>query len=215
MLSSLEIRRMRRLQQLRSQNANFFNPSSGSFTAEQLQALIAFRDNFLPRSPNADPKTPNLINVFHGTKVDRLTSVVNGLVAVRSTDAGFFGSGCYTTTSIEYAAKYAKGDFDYNNGPYPASADGCYPVVWCVAAVGVCYPLTRETDYSKKRVHDGMQVSDYFGGPLHPGYDCHCVAVNESAGFQAVPRKEMQYMEIVFDQEVQVLPIAVLWVKPM
>ena len=61
-------------------------------SAEQLQALIAFRDNFLPRSPNADPKTPNLINVFHGTKVDRLTSVVNGLVAVRSTDAGFFNA---------------------------------------------------------------------------------------------------------------------------
>jgi hypothetical protein len=213
-VASLEIR-MNRLKQLRTQAGSLFNPASGAFTAEQLQSLIALRDNFLPRSSSADPKTPNLVNVFHGTKVDRLKSVVNGLVAVRSTDAGFFGSGCYTTTSIEYAARYAVGEFNPNANDFTPRADGCYPVVWCVAAVGVCYPLTREVDYSKKRVHDGMQVSDYFGSPLHPGYDCHCVAVNESSGFQAVPRKEMQYMEIVFDQEVQVLPIAVLWVKTM
>ncbi len=206
--------RMRRLQQLRTQAGNLFNPVTGSFSAEQLQLLISLRDSFLPRSPSADPKTPNLINVFHGTRVDRLKSVANGLVAVRSTDAGYFGSGCYTTTSIEYAAKYASGEFDTtSSGPYPKNADGCYPVVWCVAAVGVCYPLTREVDYSKKRVHDGMQVSDFFGMPLQRGYDCHCVAVNESAGFQAVARDKMQYMEIVFDQEVQILPIAVLWVK--
>ena len=213
--SGLEVR-MRRLQQLRAQNGNFFNPPSGSFSAEQLQLLIALRDQFLARPSNAHEKAPNLINVFHGTRVDRLQSVVNGLVAVRSTDAGFFGSGVYTTPSIEYAAKYAQGDFDFKDGPYqPRQSDGCYPVVWCVAAVGVCYPLTREADYSKNRVHDGMGVSDYFASPLNPGYDCHCVAVNETANFQAVPRKEMQYMEIVFDQEVQVLPIAVLWVKPM
>ncbi len=207
--------RMRRLQQLRNQGGDLFNPASGAFTAEQLQSLIAFRDRFLSRSSSADPKSPNLVNVFHGTRISRLQSVVNGLVAVRSTDAGFFGLGCYTTTSIEYAARYAVGEFNPNANDFTPRADGCYPVVWCVAAVGVCYPLTREVDYSKKRVHDGMQVSDYFGSGLNPGFDCHCVAVNESAGFQAVPRKEMQYMEIVFDQEVQVLPIAVLWVKPM
>jgi hypothetical protein len=213
-VSSLETR-MRRLQQLRNQGGDLFNPASGAFTAEQLQSLIAFRDRFLSRSSSADPKTPNLVNVFHGTRISRLQSVVNGLVAVRSTDAGFFGLGCYTTTSIEYAARYAVGEFNPNANDFAPRADGCYPVVWCVAAVGVCYPLTRETDYSKKRVHDGMQVSDYFGSGLNPGFDCHCVAVNESAGFQAVPRNMMQYMEIVFDQEVQVLPIAVLWVKPM
>jgi hypothetical protein len=206
--------RMNRLKQLRNQGGDLFNPASGAFTAEQLQSLIAFRDRFLSRSSSADPKAPNLINVFHGTRVNRLQSVVNGLVAVRSTDAGFFGLGCYTTTSIEYAARYAVGEFNPNANEFAPRADGCYPVVWCVAAVGVCYPLTREVDYSKKRVHDGMQVSDYFGSGLNPGFDCHCVAVNESSGFQAVPRKEMQYMEIVFDQEVQVLPIAVLWVKP-
>ncbi len=55
--------RMRRLQQLRNQGGDLFNAASGAFTAEQLQALIALRDNFLPRSSNADPKTPNLINV--------------------------------------------------------------------------------------------------------------------------------------------------------
>jgi hypothetical protein len=213
-VAGFEVRK-NRLQQLRSQAGSLFNPASGAFTAEQLQSLIAFRDRFLSRSSSADPKSPNLINVFHGTRINRLQSVVNGLVAVRATDAGFFGSGCYTTTSIEYAARYAVGEFNPNANDFTPRDDGCYPVVWCVAAVGVCYPLTREVDYSKKRVHDGMQVSDYFGSPLHPGYDCHCVAVNESAGFQAVPRNMMQYMEIVFDQEVQVLPIAVLWVKPM
>ena len=79
--------------------------------------------------------------------------------------------------------------------------------------------LTREKDYEQKKTFNGMLVSDFFGAPLKSGdsgrFDCHCALVSENAGFQAVPRDQMQYMELVFDQTSQVLPIAVLWVKPL
>jgi hypothetical protein len=196
--------RFRRLQHFRAQAPAIANPTG--FSAEQTKVLNTLRADFLPRPANATRSTPNLINVFHGTKPAILDSVINGLVAVGSTDAGFFGKGCYTTTNIEYAAAmYAE-----------PRADGCVPVLWCVAAVGICYPLTREKDYSQKRSHNGMEVSDFFGLPLNrqgATYDCHCAVVNESGGFQAVPHQNMEFMEVVIEQEAQILPIAVLWLK--
>jgi hypothetical protein len=196
--------RLRRLQLLREGGGTLFNPSA--FDAEELQLLIALRDLFLPRQANVSPQHPNLMHVFHGTNVGILPSVLQGLVAVRSTDSGFFGSGVYTTPNIEYAAKYAAGQFSAS--PIPRRADGCVPVVWCCAAVGVAKPLTPRPDCTRPDGH-----STAFGAPLTRGFDAHVAAVSQTNGFRAVPRASMQYMELVFDQEVQVLPIAVLWLR--
>jgi hypothetical protein len=202
--------RLRLLQNFRTQAAAIANPAG--FSAEQWRVLNTLRADFLPRPPGSDPKAPNLINVFHGTKPAILNSVINGIVAVGSTDAGFFGKGVYTTTSIEYAATiYAQ-----------ARPDGCVPVLWCVAAVGVCYPLTREKDYSRNKMkrlfgnNVATHVSDFFGLPLNrqgTTYDCHCAVVNSNADYQAVQHQNLQFMEVVIEQEAQVLPIAVLWLK--
>jgi hypothetical protein len=44
------------------------------------------------------------------------------------------------------------------------------------------------------------------------GFDSHVVCVNESSSeFQAVGRKQCQYVEVVVAEEAQMLPVAVLW----
>ena len=182
------------------------------FSAEQMKVLDTLRADFLPRPANADPESPNLVNVFHGTKPEFVESASRTIRSTGSTDAGFFGKGVYTTTSIEYAATYAQ----------PRAVDGCVPVLWCVAAIGVCYPLTREKDYSKNRKEklfghqNETHVSDFFGLPLNregATYDCHCAVVHSSAGYQAVPHQNKEFMEVVIEQESQILPIAVLWLN--
>lgn len=205
--------RMKRLPGLRTANAKAVDPVLAALSPDQQSIAKALGGQFLPRSSGADVKAPELVNVFHGTKIDCLESVIEGLHAMKSTDQGFFGFGVYTTTSIEYAAQYARGDFGHVG--QASSRGGCYPVLWCVAAVGDCYPVSRANDYSKNRVDSTFgKVSDFFGAPLKAGFDCHCAVVSCQAGCQAVDSRNMEYMEIVFDQESQVIPIAVLWVKP-
>ena len=107
---------------------------------EKLQVLLDFVGEFLPCKKEA--LAPNVAFVFHGTRVDVVDAVVaNGPVAVRSTDSGYFGCGVYATLNIDYAARYARGDFDT---PFPtvrrARADGAYPVVLLAMGVGLVYP---------------------------------------------------------------------------
>jgi len=77
------------------------------------------------------------------------------------------------------------------------------------ASVGVCYPVTPAADYAA----GAPGVSALYGRPLKTGYDCHCAAVQEPA-LQAVARPQMQYMELVCEQDSQVVPVAVMWVRP-
>ena len=51
-------------------------------------------------------------------------------------------------------------------------------------------------------------------GKLRAGFDAHVAVVSQASGFEAVRRAQMQYLELVIDQEVQVLPLAILWVRP-
>ncbi len=193
--------RMKRLQHV---------PLPDSFSNEKLQLIITLERMFLPRtSNNADPKTPNLINVFLGTRQHLLPDVVNGLHASRS---GPFGNGVSVTTSIEFASRIARcNPLDEEDFADPR-ADGSFPVLWCVAAVGACYPVTKDVDFSQNRKNDDEEeVSDFFDAQLKKGFDCHVVPVDEKK--ELVSRKEVKYMEMIFENENQVLPIAVLWVK--
>ena len=49
---------------------------------------------------------------------------------------------------------------------------------------------------------------------MRSGFDAHVAVVSQAAGFEAVRRTQMQYLELVIDQEAQVLPLAILWVRP-
>jgi hypothetical protein len=179
-----------------------FNFETTSLNAPQLQVLALLRVLFQEREPGTEAKAVNTFYSFHGTTADIVPHICsNGLVAVRSTDAGYFGSGCYSTLNIEYALSYATGDHVGERKPGP------YPVVMFACSVGMAYPVTRGVDYSA----GGNGRSDFFGKPLKPGFDCHVVCVNAASGFQAVDRDRCEYVEVVIEQESQMLPVAVLW----
>jgi hypothetical protein len=179
-----------------------FNFDTSTLNAPQLDVLAVLRELFQKRESGAEVRGVNTFYSFHGTRPETVAHICsNGLVAVRSTDAGFFGSGCYSTLNIEYALEYASGDHFGERKPDP------YPVIMFACSVGMAYPLTRGVDYAP----EGNGSSKYFGKPLKPGFDCHVVCVNAAVGYQAVDRENCEYVEVVIDQESQMLPVAVLW----
>ena len=161
---------------------------------------------------------------FHGCSVSVVDSILsNGLKALHKLDGGYFGAGVYTTPSLEYACRYAAGEFaDSVKPPTGAQVDatspppGCYPVVCCASLVSNAYPLTRDSDYPA-----GSSVSKYYAGPsqpskaLRPGCDAHFVPVSESVDFQAVSPSSTvaaDYYELVQNTAAMVVPMGVLWV---
>jgi hypothetical protein len=203
--------RQTKLTSLRQMGGQHFNFSSKSFDQEQTDVLSALRDQFQERYAASFAKSVNGFYSFHGPRREHLSSIcVNGMVATRAMDAGYFGCGCYSTLNIEYAVRYAHGDFDEDGRVRAPPADGRYPVVMFACSVSMGYPITPSVDYGHTiGVPEGF--SDYFGIPLRPGFDCHVICVSEATNWQATSRDECQYVEIVIEQESQMLPIAVLW----
>jgi hypothetical protein len=208
--------RQTRMLHLRQEGGEYFNFATGErLSLEQLLVLSTLRDQFQERPPGTDPKAPNTFYCFHGPRRENVASMCrNGMVATGSTDSGYFGRGIYLTLNIEYAARYARGEFDNPATRRPASVDGRFPVIMFAASVSMAYPITREVDYGHVRLPtDPLRCSDYYGRPLKQGFDCHVVCVNQSSNFQAVSREQCQYVEVVIEQESQLLPIAVLWLE--
>jgi hypothetical protein len=169
--------------------------------------LSYFSEQFLGPSIADAYWGPSTFYCFHGPRRGLLDMMCKYGMAFRSADAGKFGVGCYSTLNVEYAVRCSHGAFDDESRRRPASPDGKFPVVMFAAYVGRVYPVTRETDYCCTE----SGHSDFFGGPLKTGFDCHIACVNEKTGFQAVNREECQYVEVVIDQATQLLPVAVLW----
>jgi hypothetical protein len=189
----------------------YFNfPVRDQLDKDQLHVLDSLRSMFQERAPGTDPRGANTYYSFHGCRVEHVQNVCeNGIVATQATDAGYFGSGCYSTLNVEYAARYARGDFDDPSAASRTSVNNCFPVIMFACAVSMAYPVTQ-LDYGN--VHGTqMGFSDFFGRSLKPGFDCHVICVNETAGFQAVGRRDCEYVEVVIAQESQMLPVAVLW----
>lgn len=194
-----------RMSRLRQTGGDYFNFASKSFSQQQLHVLSMLRDRFQEQAPGSGNRSVNTLYCYHGPKREHVASICkNGLVATSALDSGYFGHGCYSTLNIEYAAKYARGDFDGAGRRY--SPDGRYPVIMFAASVGMAYPVTPDVDYG-----NGSGTSDFFGKPLKSGFDCHVICVNQANGFQAVDRASCQYVELVIAQQAQLLPIAVLW----
>jgi hypothetical protein len=203
-----------RQRRLRASGGVAFNVETHNFSAAKLQVLLSLMSCLQERKPDADPRSPHTLYVFHGPKIEHLASVCeNGIVSLRAMDAGYFGLGCYATLNIEYAAKYARGDYDQEDhaaAPRRLSADGCVAVVMLAASVGMVYPVTPAEDYPAPPRADGHSV--WFGQGLKPGFDSHIACVSEPS-CEAVNRKECQYVEVVVAQESQLLPVAVLWLR--
>jgi hypothetical protein len=205
------VNKQERLTGQRQGGGEYFNFATNRFTRKQKRVLSALRDNYQETAPNASPKATRTFYCFHGPRLEHVESICRtGMVATGALDSGFFGCGCYSTLNIEYAVRYARGDFDPSNKPRAPPANGLFPVIMFAASVSMAYPITPFVDYGHvEGVPRGC--SDYFGRPLKRGFDCHVVCVNQSNGWQAVNRDMCQYVEIVIEQEIQMLPIAVLW----
>lgn len=200
-----------RMNALRVSGGAHFNQDSEDFSLAQVHVLNVLRDSFLEKAPGSSNRTVNTLYCYHGPRREHVSSICsNGMVAVGGMDAGYFGSGCYTTLNMEYAVKYAHGDFDTDANGVPtgrrASPNGLYPVIMLAATVGMAYPVTREVDYQP-----GQATSQFFGRPLKRGFDAHVICVNERSAYQAVSRDQCEYVELVIEQQAQLLPLAVLW----
>ena len=82
--------------------------------------------------------------------------------------------------------------------------------------MGIAYPITPAADYRVLPPGQRQCHSNYFGAGLRPGFDCHVACVNEAAAhgpFEAVNRDQCQFMELVFEQQSQLLPLMVLWFR--
>jgi hypothetical protein len=133
---------------------------------------------------------------------------MNGMVAMSAFNDGFFGSGCYSTLNIEYALLYASGQLDDLARQRVAPADGRYPVTMFCALANKVYPIAHAEDYT-----GSTQYSDYLGRPLKSTFDCHVVCVSKASDWQAVIPTVGEYVEVVVGQEVQYIPVAVLWFR--
>jgi hypothetical protein len=201
--------KLQRMSNNRKTGLPYFNfPVRDQLDKDQLHVLDALRAQFQERAPGTDPRGANTFYSFHGCRAEHVLNICeNGIVATQDTDAGFFGSGCYSTLNVEYAARYARGDFD--DAGLRTTPSGRYPVIMFACAVAMAYPVTR-SDYGNVPGTE-LGYSDFFGRPLKRGFDCHVICVNETAGFQAVSRPDCHYVEVVIAQESQMLPVAVLW----
>jgi hypothetical protein len=203
---------MKRTSNLRKEGLPVLNPAVSKLTHSQLYVLDALRSHFHERPPGTDPRDANTFYSFHGCRWEFVRNMCHhGIVNARSKDPGFFGSGFYTTLNIEYAARYARGEFD-PSGAERETRDGCYPVIMFACFVSVVYPVTPEVDYGTPQCTKAGH-SQFYGKPLNTGCDCHVSCVHEAKHFQAVDRSACQYVEVVIDQNIQVLPVAVLWMQ--
>jgi hypothetical protein len=212
--------RQAKLTKLRREDGGCFNATTNAFSLTQRQVLSALRNHFQERPPGTESRAANTFYCFHGPRREHLEKVcMNGMVATKAMDAGYFGSGCYTTLNIEYALRYVHGDFDEDHNLVRRAPpdDGRYPVIMFAASVGIAYPITPDVDYPSPTASSSSSSAatvrrcNYFGRCLNRGFDCHVICVNQASGFQAVSKQDCQYVEVVMDQESQLLPVAVLW----
>jgi hypothetical protein len=206
-----------RMSEQRHEGGPYFNfDTLGNLNPQQQLVLSTLRQRFHERAPGTPFDAPHTFYSFHGPRRENLASMCStGIVATRGLDAGYFGSGCYSTLNIEYAVRYIRGDFDKPTSPRRTRpSDGKYPVIMFACSVGMAYPITPGADYGNV-VGVPAGCSDYYGRPLKQQFDCHVICVNKVSNFQAVNRDQCQYVEVVIADESQMMPVAVLWFEEL
>ena len=183
-----------------------FNQALSAEQREVLEYLRGDRKGVLHEAAVGD-RAVRTFYCFHGCRAEFLDAIcAGGLVNLAGErDRGYIGAGVYTTLNAEYAARYAGGEF----GGAWIGPGTLFPVIMFAACVGTAYPITRARDYTGVRA-DGH--SDRYGLPLIGGFDCHMACVSEANAFESVHHvAQTDYVEVVFDQQHQIVPVAVLW----
>jgi len=127
-------------------------------------------------------------------------------------DPGFFGAGIYFTPQASYAILYAAEGVAVTGTTSTPNELGEFTLLYCWVAIGNLYPVTRDDYVTDQCV--------FYGKPLKPGFDAHCVCVDSKLGFQATTSikaiKENNariFDEVVVGASAQVLPQCVVYFK--
>ena len=144
-------------------------------------------------SPNLS-QDARLVYGWHGTHVSNVDDVCrDGPRSLRTTDAGFFGSGSYLGLEADYAARYST----------PSEGESEAALVLFAASVGQVYvvttshdyyPLEHETDphHPHRRPPHSVGFSRFYSSQretavaLHPGCNAHYVPVKRYGGSHPV-----------------------------
>jgi hypothetical protein len=179
-----------------------------TLNAEKLHVLSIVRDQFLETVPGVNPKAGRIFYCFHGTNPNNIEGICRD--GLRLSQYGDKGYGGYATLNLEYAIRYARGDFSWGD-----RRTGRLPAIMLATVASKVYPITPDTDYGRNyNVPAGE--SDYSRLPLRDGFDCHVACVNGDVGFPAaVNPDQCQYMDVIVEQSSQVLPVAVLWFEEL
>merc|ERR1712154_90407 len=112
---------------------------------------------------------------------------------------------------VEYAIEYAKG---HHNPPHtgltPPTDAGEWPIILTACVVGNTWPVTPCADDFFCTPPKKPDDCRWYGMPLKPTYTEHLSAVSKT-NFLAVNPTAMHFHEIVFDQDAQLLPLAIVW----
>jgi hypothetical protein len=146
----------------------------------------------------------------------------NGFADLAKTDPGYFGRGVYLSTHSEYASLYAASTWSGPNADIKGSINDVEPgseftLLAAYATPGVCYPITRDVDYSSN-----FCWCDLKGQGMKFGYHSHAVLVNRLRVLRQLNYQAMQpissgisdplnaYGELVLQHTAQAFPRYVL-----
>jgi hypothetical protein len=131
-----------------------------------------------------------IIPVVHGTDAKVGKQICSGgFAALSSLDAGYYGKGIYFTSSCLYATPY----FATKSEP---------SILICFIIPGNIRPIIE---------HRGA-VKSFLGVPIDSGYQSHYVLTNRD-GNPLTKKTDRYYDEIVLSNEVQVVPVFLLYVS--
>lgn len=185
-----------------------FTPSS-----EKDMLLNRLRGAFLPRSLlGEDLQRTNSLFVWHGAPSEAVAKSIaeNGCASLQSLDAGYYGLGIYASLESEYACMYAA---EYPD-PRQPNCNGEWAVILALGVVGVAYPITlcRDDFPEGPLPPDEPEQCAFYGNAIKSPYDTHIVPVS-GPDFLTTAVVTAEYHEVVFKQDAQVLPLAIVWFR--
>jgi len=189
----------------RRQDQEVFNPDNPS-NSEKAALLSLLKSNF----ETADSKA-NVLLFWHGPSAEAPARSIarHGFAALSVLDPGYYGCGRYGSLEAEYACKYAS---EYPEPKVP-NGSGEWPLLLVAGVVSMAYPITAcADDFRPPLPVVAPEQCNYFGQPMKPKYDTHVVPVREPE-FLVAPVDGATFHELVFDQDAQLLPLALVWFK--
>lgn len=138
-------------------------PNTNDFSEEQKNVLKMLTNRYQDLPPGSPPRSARTFYCFYGPRIEHLESIcMNGPVAVLPMDGGYFGGGCYATLNMEYAIRFAAGEFDPKEYQRELPPDGRIPIIMFAACSGHVYPVTPSIDYETSGTgHSSSYVTNY------------------------------------------------------